>query len=885
MGRSSSLDGGTVDHSDLEKRDIADQHTTSSVTGLDQIIADSSSSVDDKRERQAGFFDRDEVTLDFDFATGIVSVIPVGTDFTIWTDGIKFVFTTTQTYTVPKDFLLRTVYFDSAGDLQSNVFPSPSDQQLTTKATVCSISTNVNDSKYNQIYDLRYTTDMAPTTRKNFLNHHGVNYNEGFELQDMTLDGDGSLDDHTQFSVTDGNVNLADIYHSSADDSQSLVFPANVLMYYLEDTSWKVKLLDEFPFIGTGQVPGYDDVRLPYNPQNNLGEGQLVECKNGWYVNIHYFATVGLDNSVIGLMGMREYPTLDNARNGGQNELQGLYNIPYWFLFTTCIGSVIYQTSDDYTNTGHARIVTNDIGTDYIDNRGAKDDIVTSNNIVPSFKDTEFNLFNQNEYNFKFSLDAIDPQITPEVIWTPSEDNIDFRTVPQYKLIVKAASPLTQYDDISLNINGDAQKYPATGGESTTEFTTRAVVDSTMVYLSGGTGVVAFKEETTNDVYLRAGTADGVGGVNWGTEVLLTDLGGTECIEMNACSIGTYYGSFSFVMSNGQWFNRVIYVTGTNAIQLSTQIQVLGTSVESADIVWNPTDSEIVTCMCYNGGMVYSGSIYLSNNTQTVQAWSNLSGMPASIQCQIAYNYRDACIQTIAADGNVYWIEAYRYKPYSWSDPAYNDVTNARNVITGAKELAGVEAYNYTMFGQVKMANDTWQTFYAQFSAGSSMNVASTYGAALSGKKAFLYKSTSGIGYTAVVNASDNLEIWEGSYSNLGGGFSKIYTSTFTMVSTTHKKMTALLFEAAHAIMGVGDISASRDLFIVDSNITRTDNYIGNALTTTNMGDDVEILLGLPIISHSLNYSPGTIFFFGPYKYQVVTRHQMVIILEEVTPI
>jgi len=189
------------------------------------------------------------------------------------------------------------------------------------------------------------------------------------------------------------------------------------------------------------------------------------------------------------------------------------------------------------------------------------------------------------------------------------------------------------------------------------------------------------------------------------------------------------------------------------------------------------------------------------------------------------------------------------------------------------------------MFGMVKDASGDWQSYHAYFSQGSTLNVPVISGSALVGKKGFSYMSTSGILYVSIVNASDKLEIWEGSYSTPSNGFTKVYTSTFDMISATHDKMTSLLFEAAHAILGVGDFVVSNDMFIVDSNITRTDNYIGNAMTTVNMGDDVEILLGLPIISHSLDYSPGTIFFFGPYKYQVITRHQMVVILEEVVPI
>ena len=189
------------------------------------------------------------------------------------------------------------------------------------------------------------------------------------------------------------------------------------------------------------------------------------------------------------------------------------------------------------------------------------------------------------------------------------------------------------------------------------------------------------------------------------------------------------------------------------------------------------------------------------------------------------------------------------------------------------------------MFGMVKDASGDWQSYYAYFSQGNTLNIPVTSGAAIVGKKAYTYKSTSGILYVAVVNATDNLEIWESSYSTVSSGFTKVYTSTFVMTSATQDKMTALLFEAAHAIMGVGDFAVSNDMFIVDSNITRTDNYIGNAASAVNMGEDVEIFLGLPVIAHTGAYSAGDIFNLGPYKYQVVSKHQVVIILEEVTPI
>ncbi|HHA19474.1 MAG TPA: hypothetical protein ENK70_07200, partial [Methylophaga sp.] len=700
MGRSSSLQGGTVDHSDLEKRDIADQHTTASVSGLDTIIADFDVTVNNMREREAGFLERDEVTLDFDFATGLLSIIPVGVNFTIWSEGVKHVFTTTQTITIPKDALIRNVYFDVAGQLQTAIFPLPSNNTLIDKTQVCAVSVNVDESKFNQIFDLRYTADMSPTTRKNFLNHHGTNYTDGFELQTLTLDGDGSTDDQTQFSVVDGVANISDVYHFSTSDTQQLTFPANILMFYLEGTSWKVKPVDDYPFIGEGHVASYTDTKLAYNPQNELGEGQLVECQEGWYVNVHYFATTGLDSTIIGLMGMREYPTIDNARNGGQNELQAVLSIPYWFTFTTCIGSVIYQTSDTYTNTGHARIVTTDVGTEYIDNRGHKDDIIASNHIVPSFKDTEFNIYNDKEFNFKFNLDAIEAQTTPEVIWTPSEDNIDFRTVPQYKLVVKAATPLTQFDDISLNINGDAQAYPATGGESTSEFTTRNLIDSTMTYIGSGSGIVMYQEDTTNQIFMKAGTANQVGGVDWGTEIEITGFSGTVH-EMNATSMTSYYCAFCFVTTSNYLY-AIICSQSSGTITHGSVYVIQTGSVISADIAYNPSRGDLMFTMAY-GTYVYSGYTIPSGHNPVGNrgiSWFSFTNFPECVKVQLAYNYYDNCIQGITATGDVYWGEAYIRE--SFGTVYYDDLTNVRLVVSGAQELGGISAYNNNMFGMVK---------------------------------------------------------------------------------------------------------------------------------------------------------------------------------------
>ena len=101
MGRNSTLHGGTVDHNDLENRDIADQHDTGSITGLDTTLAEVTSDSESKKSKIGGFENRDDVTVSLDFGTGVLSVIPVGADFVVWSEGNTFTFDSTQTVIIP----------------------------------------------------------------------------------------------------------------------------------------------------------------------------------------------------------------------------------------------------------------------------------------------------------------------------------------------------------------------------------------------------------------------------------------------------------------------------------------------------------------------------------------------------------------------------------------------------------------------------------------------------------------------------------------------------------------------------------------------------------------------------------------------------------------
>jgi hypothetical protein len=75
--------------------------------------------------------------------------------------------------------------------------------------------------------------------------------------------------------------------------------------------------------------------------------------------------------------------------------------------------------------------------------------------------------------------------------------------------------------------------------------------------------------------------------------------------------------------------------------------------------------------------------------------------------------------------------------------------------------------------------------------------------------------------------------------------------------------------------------ATENNVYFIDSNATRTDNYIGNAANSANPGEEVEVFIGLPMINHPMSYSRGDVFYLGPYKYQAIDEHRVLMIIEE----
>ena len=857
---------------------------------LDQNKA-SHDDLDQKRDKIAGIVGRGNSWLDFDFGTGELTLIPNAstgqTEFTIWSYNDKYI-KTNESIFIPKIDKEYVVYYDNTGTLQYQVpkVDIDLDNEIREKsAIVARITVNPTKSVYNIVIDLRYDVEMSPDTRETFLVTNGTVYKNGLSLTNITVDGTGDDPVDASFSVEDGEIFLADIYYNTASRSQVLTFPAQIPIFYLYNQDWTLKPADDYPMIYGGSVGSdYTGTRLAYNPIDGVfGTGDLVEVPNNDFVCVHYFATTGLYTGIIGVQGQETYTTKANARSGALTEINRLLVSEVIKTYYTPLATVIFKTSNGDANVPKASIVSDELGNDYIDLRLSKVALGSpSESSATSFPQETFNVYDSRGQKLSFNLDYTDPTKSVNVEWTAPPEDIDFRGVPQYRLITKASTPLTANQEISLDVNGYAQGYPATGGEGGSEYTTKSVVVSNLVYSEQLTGVVGYSDGTANTIYYRVGTQQGDGSILWGVESSVSTAG--TPIEINAVKMNSGRVCFCWVTDSGDFQAQILQVDTVNQSATGGGVRSYEIGgVTSGDVTFNSRE-HLVFGYIYQNDTLYNKYSETDNNTSLEDPYNriSISTVGTATKVQVSYDAENILLQYMNTTNDAYWIDVKWYKPV-FGTGRYDDFSTARQITTDAIDIGGVESENSNAYGQVKKADGTWQTFYTNYTSGSGFGAVANFGTFLTGKLAHLVNSDSGLSYNILVNSTDYLEVWEGSQSDPGDGFTKVYTSLNQIISTTWNDMATTMFESSWAVLIDGDISINNDIAFISSAITRTDNYIGNAMTSVNVGDDIEIFLGLPVISHAWGqYSAGDIFNLGPYKYQAISDRQVVIIVEEV---
>ena len=304
-----------------------------------------------------GFLTPQNVGLSIDDEKRTLTITPTSGTYTYFVGGLTLQATSPQTVTWSTDNGLHYFYFDELGILQTTITFTT---ELITK--YCIVSIVYWDSIRNKsIYfaDERHGIHMGTSTHLYLHNTRGAQFDTGLKLVNFVVDGNGSSNSHAQFTSESGIIWDEDIKLTILPQTQYPVF-------YRLGTVWKMKMPDAFPLIYEGQE-GYVGTTLAYNRElASIWSLQPVDSNK--FVLIHVFATNNIPYPIVVILGIQQYNNKVNARNGVKIETQQLSGLP--FLEFTPVGSVIYETSNAYTNIPKARVVSTDNGDNYEDERG-----------------------------------------------------------------------------------------------------------------------------------------------------------------------------------------------------------------------------------------------------------------------------------------------------------------------------------------------------------------------------------------------------------------------------------------------------------------------------------------------------------------------------------
>jgi hypothetical protein len=169
----------------------------------------------------------------------------------------------------------------------------------------------------------------------------------GLTITDMLINQDGSLDSHARFTVNSGKMWHDDFILDIQTAGGLNTIP---VLYFLGAGN-------SFPrFTETSGFGVYKSAnRICYN--NTATE--ITEATSDFHVMYHVFSVnehVSAARKVVTAMGTNEYETLPEAYTNVIPELDGIYKLmPQQGV--CYLGTVVFQTSDGYTNSVKARIV------------------------------------------------------------------------------------------------------------------------------------------------------------------------------------------------------------------------------------------------------------------------------------------------------------------------------------------------------------------------------------------------------------------------------------------------------------------------------------------------------------------------------------------------
>jgi hypothetical protein len=294
-----------------------------------------------------------------------LTIQPAVSSFDVWIKGTKYTKTSLETIQIDNIDALHIIYYTVSGS--NAVLASNDNLSLTelkdifeNQAIVAFVYWDTTNTK--QIYltgaNELHSTQMDGSTHFNIHITRGTQFLNGMALNTIDADQSGDNNTHAQFGVDSGKMQDEDIFLTLSTITSITGLP----IYYRSGASGLNRQLinSGFSVVTTGTG------RLAWN-QFTGGAWQLTEVTNNDFVLCHVFAVNDSIYPYIAIMGQNEYSNLNSAREGANIEINNLILTGLDFSEFIPVATVIFQTSDGYGNDVQARIVTTDLGSDYID--------------------------------------------------------------------------------------------------------------------------------------------------------------------------------------------------------------------------------------------------------------------------------------------------------------------------------------------------------------------------------------------------------------------------------------------------------------------------------------------------------------------------------------
>lgn len=306
-----------------------------------------------------GFLDRDDSTLSFVEGTRTFTISPAVSSFSFYVeDGVEYEKTSGQSVVISDTEGIHYIYFDTSGTLQSTT--SWTDDIILSYAFVAALYWDATNDEAVYIGDERHGIVMDGQTHRHWHNTFGTSYYSGLALNSLLTDENGSLDTHAQLGTDSGVIADEDIVFSIAAKTA----PAQITVLYRDGASgnWRKDTATNFP------VKTYSggSSRLAWNEWTG-SVWQQTEVSNNGYVLCHLFAVNDTDKGWIAVQGQSEYANIASAQEGASSELVNLVINGLPVAEFSGVATVIFQTSNSYSNTPKARTRTTEDGSDWID--------------------------------------------------------------------------------------------------------------------------------------------------------------------------------------------------------------------------------------------------------------------------------------------------------------------------------------------------------------------------------------------------------------------------------------------------------------------------------------------------------------------------------------